>query len=337
MTLSADEIQDIVQLPKTELHLHLEGTISAATLLRLAAKHKMPLPPHIQRTGTLSYDTFDEFVDTYYAICNALQEPDDFRAAINDVCDYLQRNNIVYAEVSWTPYRYLQQGLDFAEIMHTMNDQLERRGVRSQVGFLIDTQRDHGLEVGKLVYHHAIECKDARIVGIGLTGYEDGFPPSEYSQLFAEARDAGLGCTAHAGEYGSPADIWMAVQDLGVTRIGHGVQAQHDEALLDYLATHHIHIEVCPTSNVRMQRVPTLAEHPLRMFHARGISFGINSDDPAIFSQELSAEFIAVAQEARLTMSDLIKAIEDSIDAAFTTPDHKSALHRRLQDHKQDL
>ena len=241
----------------------------------------------------------------------------------------------MYAEVSWTPFRYIRQGLQFNDVMGVMNDQLERRGMRSRVGFIIDSQRDHGLDVGQLVYRTAFACEDMRIVGVGLTGFERGFSPVAFGQLYSEARDHGLGCTAHAGEYGPPEDIWSTVLNLGVTRIGHGVQAHHDDALLDYLAEHQVHLEVCPTSNVRLQRVTDLAAHPVGEFLARGINFGINSDDPALFGHELTEEYIAIVQETMLTTQDIELSIGRSIDAAFATPDQKMALHERLQNSKE--
>jgi adenosine deaminase len=319
-------------LPKVELHVHLEGCMGISTLISLADRNGMQLPPHVTQQNSLMFGTFDEFAHTYYSICKALKHEDDFRLLAGDVADYVTSNNIEHCEVSWTPFLYLNRGLRFDAIMHVLNDELETRGVRNRVKFIIDMQRDHGTEAGSLVLSEALHCSDANIVGIGLTGQEAGFRPDAYKSIYQQAREAGLGCTAHAGEYGTPVDIWQCIRELGVTRIGHGIAAANDPDLLDFLAHSDIHLEVCPTSNVRLQRVLAYSTHPFKLLWERGVKIGINSDDPGIFGSDLTSEYVTAMTHFGLTISDLKTTVLNSIKASFATSSEKDRL-RTLVEH----
>ena len=252
--MSEERKKQVQALPKVELHLHLEGCATLATLRTLCRQNRKPLPVHLQDelAQTHVFGTFDEFVFSYQSICQAITQEQDFALLIADVADYLKRNTILYAEVAWTPFLYLNRGLHFEAIMEIMNEALIAHAIEDRVHFVIDIQRDHGIEAGSWVYQQVFATSPKlRIAGVGLTGQEEGFPPSEYQALYSQAREHGLGVTAHAGEYGTPEDIWQCVRALGVKRIGHGIRAVHDRALLDYLAEQRIHLEICPTSNVR--------------------------------------------------------------------------------------
>jgi DNA-3-methyladenine glycosylase len=251
--------------PKVELHLHLEGCMRVGTMRTLAARHRLPLPVHLQNQETHPFATFDEFAHTYYSICRLLVEAQDFALLAADLADYVRQNALLYNEVSWTPFLYLNRGLRFAEVMTVLNETLAEQGVRERVHFLIDVQRDHGLEAAAWVFAQVQQARDLQIVGIGLTGQEEGFAPAEYQALFQQAREHGLGLSAHAGEYGSADDIWQCVQQLGVSRLGHGLRAMHDPRLVRTLAawrgcrtTPRIRCVVCGTRASRSASIPTI-------------------------------------------------------------------------------
>ncbi|HEY1354608.1 MAG TPA: DNA-3-methyladenine glycosylase [Ktedonobacteraceae bacterium] len=251
-TMSEEAWRQIQSLPKIELHLHLEGVMRPSTLRALCDKNHVPLPAHLKDSDAHYFGTFDEFVYTYHRVCQALVHAQDFALLMTDVANYLQRNNLLYAEIAWTPFLYLNRAnkrLHFEAVMEAMNEALEALGIADRVNFLIDIQRDHGVEAGAWVYQQAFAApKTWRIAGIGLVGQEEGFSPSEYQALFQQARALGFGTTAHAGEYGTTEDIWQCVRALGTKRIGHGIRAIHDRKLLDYLVEQDVHLEICPTS-----------------------------------------------------------------------------------------
>lgn len=222
-------------LPKVELHLHLEGCMSVQTLRTLCTRHRRPVPAHLAEDAqsTHTFASFAEFVHTYYQLCQALVTADDFALLVDDLAAHIQRNNLLYCEVSWTPFLYLNRGLRFAEVMEVLNLALEAHGLRERVRFLIDIQRDHGLEAGALV-HELVYATAERfgIVGVGLTGQEEGFPPGEYRELYQRARAwPGLHCARgriwHARGYlavcpgtgGEPHWAWYS-RDPGSTADG---------------------------------------------------------------------------------------------------------------------
>lgn len=330
--MSDEMTQQIRVLPKVELHLHLEGCMTVATVRQLAQRHRIPLPVHLheEKQKTHQFSTYDEFVHSYYSLCRLLIHEQDFALLAADLADYLQQNAITYCEVAWTPFLYLNRGLQFEAVLAVLNETLEARGVRERVRFLIDIQRDHGLEAGEWIFHQVFAARDLHIAGVGLTGQEEGFPPAEYQRLFLLARQKGLGCTAHAGEYGTAEDVWQCLQQLGVSRIGHGLRAVHDPLLLCYLAEHQIHLEVCQTSNVRLGRVPSYAAHPLRAFWQQRIPLSINSDDPRLFSSDLTQEYLKAMQHGGLTLADLQQTVLGSLAAAFLPPAEKQPVQEHI-------
>lgn len=322
-------------LPKVELHLHLEGCMSVETLRTLLARHRQPIPASLSDPAQAAhaFATFEEFAYTYHQICQALVTPDDFTLLVDDLAAHIRRNHVLYCEVSWTPFLYLNRGLHFTEMMETLSTALEAHGLRERVRFLIDMQRDHGLEAGEWIMDLVTAtCERFGIVGIGLTGQEEGFPPVIYQKVYQRAREHGLGCTAHAGEYGTPEDIWQCVQELGVSRIGHGIRAIGDPRLVAYLAEHQIHLEMCLSSNVRLQRVETYASHPIRALWNRHLNIGINTDDPGLFGIDLTGEYLHLLQHQQFSLADLFQSLTNSIQAAFLASERQHALLQEVKE-----
>jgi len=313
-------------LPKIELHIHLEGCISLSTLKFLAQKNNITLPKHLAEKENLSFKNFDEFVQTFYAICNAIADEGDFKFIAKDLVDYVKRNNIIYCEVSFTPIIYLNRDFSFAKIMAVLNDEIDAHDLTSSIFFIIDTQRDHGVKVGQMVFNKVLQTKGYNIVGIGMTGQEVGFLASDYAALYNKMHDAGYGLAAHAGEYGGANDVWQCVLDLKVKRIGHGIRSITDDRLLAYLKEHKIHLEVSPTSNVRLCRVDNYAAHPIKDFLSMGLNVGINSDDPGIFNTDLTDEYLNVVNTFNFDTSVLKRCNINAVHAAFTSAANKQHL-----------
>jgi adenosine deaminase len=331
ITMKMEERSQLQALPKIELHLHLEGCVTPTTLRALCQKNRQPLPRHLQDGETHQFGTFAEFAYSYHRICQAIVQEQDLALVIADIAAYLKRNSIVYAELSWTPFLYLNRGFRFDAAMDVMNEALVSHHIADRVNFIIDVQRDHGIEVGSYVYQHVFAAREEHhIVGVGLTGQEEGFPPSEYQRLYHQARERGLGTTAHAGEYGTVDDIWQCLRALKVSRIGHGIRATDDRTLLDYLAEQHIHLETCPTSNVRLGRVMTYSGHPVQVFRQRHLSFGLNSDDPGLFASDLSDEYSKVMEHCGFSLFDIKETLEQSVVAAFLPPERKQVLLQQI-------
>ena len=319
---------DWTSRPKIELHLHLEGAVSLGTLVQLGQKNDVRLPGHLLKGDAINFRTFDEFVDTYTAVVDALQSEADFLLPLADVIHQVREQNMQYCEVSWTPFPYMQRGLDAGRILALLNEQLALEGLRDKVFFIIDVQRDHDPETAEWVYREVVQPPDMNIAGVGLTGRELVRPSAVFQPFFDKARDLGLGLTAHAGEYGPPEVIRECVEILGVSRLGHGIRAVEDPALLEMLLERQIHFEISPTSNVLLERVADYPYHPVRQLFDLGCSVGINTDDPGIFQTTLSREYDLLARHLDFSEADIRQTLLYSAAAAFCDTGKKQQLVR---------
>lgn len=320
----------LAKLPKIELHVHLEACIKRSTIQWLSEKNKITIPDYFKSTEPLYFKTFEDFVEVFWTIGRVIQSEEDFSYVVRDTVDYLRRNNIVYCEVAWTPHLYMERGFSFEKVMKVFNAELTKHNAQEQIRFIIDVQRDHGLEVGQNVFQKVFDTPNINVVGIGLTGFEEGHPASIFKGLFLKAADLGFGCTAHAGEYGDSMEIWRCVNDLKVTRIGHGIRAITDEKLMQHLVDHNIHLEISMTSNVRLERVENYAKHPIADFINKGISVGVNSDDPTVFEIDLLDEYNYFLGECGLSYEQLKQSNYDALTAAFCNDKQKQELKALL-------
>lgn len=318
-------------LPKIELHLHLEGTAAAQTVRRLYERSGRVAPEWTNTPEAPGFTDFGAFVRRYYSVCEAITKESDFEDFVQDVIDYVKTENLLHCELSWTPFYYLQKGMNFFKIMERMARKIEDAGLSDAIFFIIDTQRDHGREVAKQVFEKVFQVLDLNVCGIGLTGEELSVPSADFEYYFKKAaQEFGLGCTAHAGEFGPPAEVRSCVETLGVSRIGHGIRAVEDEALMDFLFSKNIHLEICPTSNVKLFRVKNYEQHPVGVFKKRGLSFSINSDDPAIFGSSISGEYEMVEKHLHFSKGDFQKVLLDAAAAGFVSAERRAALKARI-------
>jgi adenosine deaminase/aminodeoxyfutalosine deaminase len=204
--------------------------------------------------------------------------------------------------------------------------------------WIFDAVRHFGVEEAARVFHKAAEMhtQHASIIGIGIGGDERRTGAEPFRELYAEARDAGLRLTAHAGETVGPESIWGAL-NIGAERIGHGLSAQHDAELMEVLAERQVPIEICITSNVRTGSCALLPEHPVRRYFESGLMITLNSDDPTLFGSDLSSEYLLAEREFQFTEEQLRELASNSIEASFLPPDRKVAVLRAIEavDHLQ--
>jgi adenosine deaminase/aminodeoxyfutalosine deaminase len=204
--------------------------------------------------------------------------------------------------------------------------------------WIFDAVRHFGVEEAARVFRKAAEMhrEHASIVGIGIGGDERRTGAEPFRELYAEARDAGLRLTAHAGETVGPESIWGAL-NIGAERIGHGLSAHHDAELMEVLAERQVPIEICITSNVRTGSCASILEHPVRRYFDSGLMITLNSDDPALFGSDLSGEYRLAEREFQFTQEQLRELASNSIEASFLPPERKVAILRAIEavDHFQ--
>jgi adenosine deaminase len=201
-------------------------------------------------------------------------------------------------------------------------------GIRS--GFLITIVRERGPEEAETRVREALVCRDCGVVGVDLAGDEENYPPALFARAMTLAREGGLGVTAHAGEFAGPSSVWTAIYQLGARRIGHGIRAVEDPALIDHLRDHNVTLEICPTSNVRLGLATSLSGHPLRRLLDARVPVTINSDDPLLLGTDLSREMEHVARALDLTEGHLRRMMAAAARAAFLSDDERAALEREV-------
>jgi aminodeoxyfutalosine deaminase len=322
-------------LPKAELHLHLEGTVTPETLVELSERHPAGRLTLEQAQALYRYVDFSGFLMAFKAITERLVTPDDYELITWRMAQALVAQGIVHAEVYVSVgVVYYWRRIEFEPLFAGM----ERARLRAErelgltILWIFDAVRHFGVEEAARVFRKAAEMRKehASIAAIGIGGDERRMPAEPFAALYAEARDAGLRLTAHAGETTGPESIWGAL-NIGAERIGHGLSAQHDAELMDILAERQIPVEICMTSNVRTGSCSSLREHPMRRYFESGLMITLNSDDPALFGSDLAGEYRLAQQEFCLTDEQLRELAANSIEASFLPPERKIALLHSIE------
>jgi aminodeoxyfutalosine deaminase len=322
---SGPELTSFLQnLPKAELHLHLEGTIQPATVCALTARHGVTTTEAAVRRR-YNYTDFLGFLDAFKWVTSYLRDPADYALITHDLCKQLLQHRVVYAEVTLSIgvmlLRNQKPETNFAAILHAA-EEFESRGLN--VRWIFDAVRQFGSDAAMRVVRAAKNCASAKIVAFGIGGDELSMPTKDFLSVYEFASAAGLHRLIHAGEIGGPDKIREAVEILRVERIGHGIAAMHDVALMDLLADRRIPLEICPISNLKtgalarqLQRDGVrLHEHPLPQLMRHGIPIVLSTDDPAMFHTNLTAEYVAVHQMG-LSESELHQLAQASFTHAF--------------------
>jgi adenosine deaminase len=316
-----------VRLPKVELHLHLEGAIPPEALWELLQKYggDPAVPTWSDLKRKCVYRDLRHFIEKWNWITSLLRQYEDFTFAAEAVARDLARQNIHYAEVFYSPPDFLPAGLEPQRLTEAIREGLKRvPGV--EVALVFDLVRNYGPEQGARMLACANQVRDLGVIGIGIGGGEDGFPPEPFAPVFRRARELGFRTSAHAGEAAGPESIWGAIRALEVDRIGHGTRAAEDPALVDYLAARKIPLELCVLSNVRTCAIPEVRQHPARAYFQRGIPLSINTDDPTLFGNTLAEEYAVLCGELGFTQQDILLLIEQGIETSWLAEKRKGEL-----------
>jgi aminodeoxyfutalosine deaminase len=315
---------EIAAAPKAELHLHLEGSIQPATVAALSARHGLRLTESEIR-ARYAYRDFSEFIEAFKWVTSYLREPQDYALIVSDLAEHLLAQNVVYAEVTLSVgvmlLRKQQPEANFAAILRAAEPFIRRR---LRLKWIFDAVRQFGAAESMRVVDAARSCASPEIVAFGIGGDELSTPTSDLLPVYDAAADLGLHRLIHAGEIGGPEKIREAIELLGAERIGHGIAAIHDPALMDLLADRRIPLEVCPTSNLRTGALDTqlrrtnvpLADHPLPQLLRHGVPVVLSTDDPAMFHTTLENEY-RVAHSLGLSSGELQQLVATSHDFAF--------------------
>jgi adenosine deaminase len=318
------------QMPKVELHVHLEGSIRPNTLLQLAERNGFDLPAQDVEglQDFYRFRDFAHFIEVYVTITRCLQTPDDYRLIAYEFGADCARQNVRYAEVTFSIFTNVTYAnLPWQAIVEGLN--AGRAQARSEFGvdwrWVFDIVRDVP-QTQEQVVEIAIAARDQGVVALGLGGSEKGFPPEMFVKSFEQAHQAGLHSVPHAGEIAGPESIWNALKLLHAERIGHGVRCVEDPAMVDYLREHQIPLEVCPTSNICLGVFISYEAHPLRRLWDEGLFITVNSDDPPLFNTDLNHEYEVLIDHLGFTADELERTCLNALRASFLPQTEKSQL-----------
>ena len=315
------------QIPKVELHLHLEGAIPIEALWQLIQKYGGdPLVPDYESLENhFEYRDFSHFLETWNWKNGYLREYEDFTLISEAVAQDLASQNIRYAEAFFSPSDFAYHGLETQQLAEAIRSGLECvDGI--QVNLVADLVRDSPIDRAARTLAELAEVLDLGIIGIGIGGAEQDHPPEPFSNIFEQARKLGLHTSAHAGEAAGADSVWGAVRDLKVDRVGHGTRVYEDERLLDYLADNRIPLEMCPLSNVRTAVVGSIESHPIRKYYERGIIVTVNTDDPKMFENSLAEEYYLLESKLGFSRADILVLIDNAINVSWLPAEHKQQL-----------
>jgi len=333
----SDSLETYVRrMPKAEVHLHLEGSMSPVLLRRLAIKYQTELKDRRleQIVETVyRYKDFAGFLESFSSICRHLREPADYTAILDDLSSTLLEQNVRYAEIIWSPSIPWKFGNDADAIMGGLAQRARQIEQQSglKIRWILDCVRQMGPEMAKRTAEQALAFKSQGVAAIGLGGDENSLPMSDYEQVFRWAKANGLFVHVHAGEVGGPEQVWDAVKLLGANRIGHGIQAARDPRLMEYLRDHTVALDICLTSNLRTRAWTPISSHPLKLLYKRGVPVTLSTDDPGLFEVSLEGEFVKCSQLLGFTREDLRHLVLQAVRSAFLPTDEKTQLMQQFQ------
>lgn len=327
------------KLPLLDLHRHLDGNIRPATIWQLAEKNSIALPttqfnefiPHVQiQHSESNLLDFLKKLDWGVAVLKNLD--DVKRVAYENVEDAFNAG-LHYAELRFSPYYMsMNHHLSISDVVAAVIDGVHAgmKNFAIKINLIGILSRTFGVKQCQCELDALLTHKD-HLVAIDLAGDEYNFPGELFNEHFKQVRTAGLQITVHAGEAGGAKSVWQAINDLGATRIGHGVATIEDEKLMSYMVNHNIAIESCLTSNFQTGTVTNLAEHPLKVFLERGIKACLNTDDPAVQGIEIKNEYTVARQVLKLNDAEIMQLQKNALDVCFLSNSEKNALLKAVK------
>jgi adenosine deaminase len=331
--------------PKAELHIHFQGSIRPETLLDLARRHHVDVP--VQNVAELRewfrFRDFAHFVEVYAMLRACLVDARDYELVTYELGAELAEQHVRYAEVTFTPgpevYRD-SRDLFFEGL--TVGRQRVLRDFGVDIRWIFDIPRrtltrHPEIPLADFITSSAIDGRADGVVALGLAGTEAGYPPEPFEAWFDRARAAGLHSAPHAGETAGPASVWGALRALGAERLGHGVHAIDDPALMDYLVERKVPLEVCPTSNLRLGVYPSFEVHPIAELLRRGAVVTVNTDTPAIFGITLTDELALLGSRFGLAQETVEQVVLNGFEASFLPFQEREALVTSVRRELEDL
>ncbi len=323
----------IQNLPKIELHIHIEGTLEPELMFKLASRNSILLPyKTVQEIhNAYQFTNLQSFLDIYYQGARVLQHEQDFYDLMFAYLKKAHQQNVRHAEIFFDPQTHTHRGIPFEVFINGLErakeDAQNQWGISAEL--ILCFLRHLSPEDALKTLDQAYPFKD-KILGVGLDSSEVGNPPSLFKEVFLRAKEEGYHLVAHAGEEGPPEYVWEAINLLGVKRIDHGVRSIEDKKLIEFLVKESIPLTVCPLSNIKLCVFDDMTHHNIKQLLDLGVRVTINSDDPAYFGGYMNENFLATQAGLGLTKKELYQISLNAIEASFLNATQKDTLKNEL-------
>ena len=340
LSVPAQVKEQVKRLPKVELHLHLEGSVTPPMFLELSRKYGTQYQSASEeeiRTRFFEYDDFEDFLNTYRVVCEHLREASDYLRLLEGLGQYFSEQNIRYAEIIYAPsiaWKFERDGKEILLALLEKSSSIEAAG-GTIIRWILDCVRTFGPGPAQRTAELAAALSDRGVVGVGLGGDEESLPANTYAETFSWARAHQLFAHVHAGEIGNPQNVWDALLILGANRIGHGIQAARDASLMAYLHEHAIGLDVCLTSNWKTGAWSPISDNPFPVLLEKGVPVSLNTDDPGLFQTTLTDEFEKAIHFFSLSQDDVHRIILQGVRSSFLPHDQKMVLMESFQEEMQ--
>lgn len=310
----------IRNMPKAELHIHIEGSLEPELMFAIADRNGVQLPfASVEEVrAAYHFNDLQSFLDIYYAGAEVLRREEDFYDLTWAYLERARRDSVRHTEIFFDPQTHTDRGVSFETVVtgiHRALQEGERTlGITSKL--ILCFLRHLSADAAMSTFEQALPFQHW-IVGVGLDSSERGHPPEKFTKVFDRARSEGFVTVAHAGEEGPPEYIWQAVELLKVSRIDHGVRCEEDSRLVERLRSQQMPLTVCPLSNVKLRVFENIGAHNLKRLLDLGLCATVNSDDPAYFGGYISDNLIAVQHALGLDQDDLLQLGRNAFRATF--------------------
>jgi adenine deaminase len=319
----------IYQIPKAELHMHIEGSLEPELMFEIARRNDIELPFKTVEEVRQAYQFSDlqSFLDIYYAGANVLIKEEDFYDMTWAYLETAYMQKVRHTEIFFDPQTHTDRGVPFETVVTGIHTALmdARKKFGMSTNLILCFLRHLSEEAAMQTLEQALPFRKW-IIGVGLDSSEVGHPPEKFARVFSKARDEGFLTVAHAGEEGPPEYIWQALDLLKVERIDHGVRSQEDPRLMERLKEEQIPLTVCPLSNIKLRVFDTMADHNIKQLMDFGLCITANSDDPAYFGGYMVENFLAMEEGLGLDENDFYQICKNSFLSSFLSDAEKQAL-----------
>jgi len=323
----------IYNVPKAELHLHIEGSFEPELMFTIADRNKVKTNYRTveELRAAYNFNSLQEFLDIYYAGANVLLKEEDFFDLTMAYFKKIHGQNVIHTEIMFDPQTHTDRGVDFSVVINGIKKAQDKAGEEFGISsnLIMSFLRHLDEKSAYTTLQQSLKFKDW-ITAVGLDSSELGNPPAKFKNVFEAAKEVGYLAVAHAGEEGPAEYVWEAINLLKVDRIDHGNNCLKDKKLVETLAKMKMPLTVCPLSNLKLRNVDRIENHPIKTMLDKGLVATVNSDDPAYFGGYMNENYQAITEALNLTKSDLYQLSLNSFLSAFLTEDKRSKLIEKL-------